>query len=80
MRYMLLNSEPTECVRLGMWYMNLNRLDVYVDGVIKLPTNGYIDGNGRYRIKMGSDEEFMPNVAEKKSGQNYLRYKSCFCE
>ncbi|XP_012942613.1 fibrocystin-L [Aplysia californica] len=73
MRYMLLNSQPDECVRLGMHYLNQNRLQVYVDGVLKMPTNGYIDGNGRFRLRLqNTNHMWMPDVRNKVNGENYL--------
>jgi hypothetical protein len=38
MRYFLLNTQDT--VRLAVWYSQPYRLDVYLDGIHKLPTNG----------------------------------------
>ena len=36
MRYILLSERADECVRLAMYYSNVNRLEVYVDGQLKV--------------------------------------------
>ena len=74
MRYHLLNSDSDECVRLGMYYINQNRLEVYVDGVYVQPNNGYTDSNGRFRLHTQStNNEYMPDVSNKNNGENFLR-------
>ncbi|GFN92106.1 fibrocystin-l [Plakobranchus ocellatus] len=73
MRYMLMNSNSDNCVRLSIWSTQINRLEVEVDGVVRLPKNGYLDSNGRLRFKLKTTKgQLMPQVADKVNGENYL--------
>ena len=75
MRYQLLNSASNECVRLGMYYINQNRLEVYADGVYVQPNNGYLDMNGRFRLRtQTTNNQWMPDVNNKVTGENFLRF------
>ncbi|GFN92112.1 fibrocystin-l [Plakobranchus ocellatus] len=73
MRYMLMNSNSDDCVRLSIWSLQQNRLEVEVDGVVKMPKNGYLDSNGRFRLNLqNTNHQHMPEVADKVNGENYL--------
>ncbi|GFS10808.1 polycystic kidney and hepatic disease-like 1 [Elysia marginata] len=73
MRFMLMNSNADECVRLSLWSLQQNRLEVDVDGVVVNPKNGYTDANGRFRLNLqNTNHQHMPEVADKINGENYL--------
>ncbi|KAK3716577.1 hypothetical protein RRG08_039372 [Elysia crispata] len=73
MRFMLMNSNADECVRLSIWSLQQNRLEVDVDGVVVNPKNGYTDSNGRFRLNLqNTNHQHMPEVADKINGENYL--------
>ncbi|CAL1525942.1 unnamed protein product [Lymnaea stagnalis] len=72
-RYMLLLSDSNECVRLSLLTSNQNRYEVKVNNTLIMPTNGFIDANGRFRLKLqNTNNEFMPDVKDKVNGQNFL--------
>ena len=47
LRYMLLNTEPEDGIKLNVWYSKPNRMDVFVDGVYVDPTNARTTDSGR---------------------------------
>ncbi|KAL4228989.1 Fibrocystin-L [Mactra antiquata] len=71
MRYRLLNVDPTEAIKLTVWYSRPNRLDVFVDGVFHIATNARIGANDRYIISMPTGNEFEPMIANG-TGTNYF--------
>ena len=58
MRYMLLNSDDTEVIKLTVWYSRPNRLDVYVDGNYIMATNARINHLGFYVLEMPIGRSF----------------------
>ena len=70
MRYQLISSAEDECVRLGIYYANPNRLEVSVNGKFRMPNNGFIDAKGRFRLKTTNQD--LPDVTNKVSGENLL--------
>ena len=46
MRYMLLNADPSDAIKIMVWYSRSNRLDVFVDGVYVQPTNARTTAGG----------------------------------
>lgn len=71
MRYRLLNVDPSEGIKLTVWYSRPNRLDVFVDGVFKIATNARIDSNNRYIMTMPKGNEFEPQIANG-TGTNFF--------
>ncbi|KAK0070514.1 fibrocystin-L [Biomphalaria pfeifferi] len=72
MRFILLSSDPNECVRLGLQLMTANRPEVRVNDVLKMPNNGYTDSNGRFRLKMQQTTgQYMPDVLNKTNAENF---------
>lgn len=74
LRYFLLNSQPTEAVRMEVWYSQPFRLDVYHDGSFVMPTNGrfYKD---RYLLDpppQGNPDYHKPNVLTDPAGTNWF--------
>ena len=52
MRYMLLNTDNSDVIKLTVWYSRPNRLDVYVDGNYVMATNARINHLGFYVLDM----------------------------
>ena len=73
MRYQLLSSTPRDCARIGVYYSNPNRLELYVNGELRLPNNGFIDAKGRFRLKIKDRSHQLPDFSKKNSGENVLR-------
>lgn len=71
-RFMLLNAMETEKVVVGIWYSNPQRLDVYVDGVYIMPTNGEYE-NGEFVWKNDlTPEQYKPTVESDYYGVNFF--------
>ncbi|CAL1525940.1 unnamed protein product, partial [Lymnaea stagnalis] len=46
---------------------------VSVDGKVVLPKNGYLDNNGRFRLKLLENEKkFFPEPKDKVNGENFI--------
>ncbi|XP_060567723.1 fibrocystin-L-like [Ruditapes philippinarum] len=71
MRYRLLNTGPSEGIKLTVWYSRPNRLDVFVNGDFIIASNARIDRFGRYILSMSRGVEFIPQLANI-SGTNYF--------
>ena len=46
LRYMLLHADPSDAIKIMVWYSRSNRLDVFVDGVYVQPTNARTTAGG----------------------------------
>ena len=46
LRYMILNAEAEDAIKLTVWYSKKNRLDVFVDGDYVEPTNARTTASG----------------------------------
>lgn len=54
LRYYMLNAEDSQSLVVSTYYSNPQRLDVYVDGIYILPTNGVIeDGVFTWKVRDG---------------------------
>ena len=52
MRYMILNAEDSDAIKLTVWYSKPNRLDVFVDGDYVIATNARLTDGGNYVMDM----------------------------
>ncbi|XP_076438726.1 fibrocystin-L-like isoform X2 [Babylonia areolata] len=75
MRFFLQNVSPTDCVGLSIFKAEPYRLDVSLDGQYVLPQNMYTVGQRYFTKTETTPNEFMPDLANKVAGQNYLRFQ-----
>ena len=52
MRYMILNADESDAIKLTVWYSKPNRLDVFVDGDYVMATNARLTDGGQYVLDM----------------------------
>ncbi|KAH9519161.1 Fibrocystin-L, partial [Bulinus truncatus] len=79
MRYMLHISSLKDCVGLAIPHLNLNRMEVRVNGSLVMTNNGYIDSKGHYRLHLAeTDVRFMPDAKRKVNGENFLSDNDTF--
>ncbi|XP_069115226.1 fibrocystin-L-like [Argopecten irradians] len=70
LRFLLLNSNETDSIKLAVWYSQQFRLDVFVDGNFIAPENSRTE-NGKYILDPPQYEgHYMPN-ASLSSGESY---------
>ncbi|XP_071488092.1 fibrocystin-L-like [Diadema antillarum] len=72
LRFHLLNANSSQALVLGVWYANPQRLDVYVNGLYIMPTNGEYVNGGLQWIAPGPDTNFMPSLDSMVLGENYF--------
>ena len=72
-RMMLLNTPNKDRIRVGSYNSKPNRMDVYVNGVYKLPKNGQLDANLNLILQQATSvNQFNPKVNSDPCGTNYL--------
>ncbi|KAM3858592.1 fibrocystin-L-like [Diretmus argenteus] len=73
LRLMILNADPSESVRVSVFYSNPQRLDVYVDNRLVAPTNAdWNDDNSDYTLKEPiSPGQYIPRL-NSTLGTNYF--------
>ncbi|KAE8599477.1 hypothetical protein XENTR_v10017204 [Xenopus tropicalis] len=73
LRLILLNTNSSKAVRVGIFYSNPQRLDVYVNNSYVLPTNGYVQSNGDILFKAPSyTGQYTPQLSSNVDGENYF--------
>ena len=72
MRYMLLNVDPEDAIKLTVWYSKPNRLDVFVDGDYVQATNARTTANGNYILDMPEGMENTHTIFTLSTGTSYL--------
>ncbi|OCT77100.1 fibrocystin-L [Xenopus laevis] len=73
LRLILLNSDNSKAVRVGIFYSNPQRLDVYVNNSYVLPTNGDVQSNGDVLFKEPSYAgQYMPQLSSNVVGENFF--------
>ena len=73
LKFSFVAPAPTACNLLVVYYSLPNRIDVYVDGVFKMPTNGDYDKFGKYKlVNEKPKEEYIPSCATSENGDNYI--------
>ncbi|OCT77099.1 hypothetical protein XELAEV_18032294mg, partial [Xenopus laevis] len=73
LRLILLNSDNSKAVRVGIFYSNPQRLDVYVNNSYVLPTNGDVQSNGGVLFKEPSyTGQYMPQLSSNVVGENFF--------
>ena len=74
LRLTLLNSDPSQVLRIAIWYPSPQRLDVYRKGVYIQPTNARLKGGSFTYLKQNPtlpDDQFEPPLTSI-SGANYF--------
>ncbi|CAH2285754.1 fibrocystin-L [Pelobates cultripes] len=74
LRLMLLNCASTKSVRVGIFFPNPQRLDVYVNGIYVYPTNANMTNNGTsFTLNTPTYEgQYLPQLTSNVSGDNFL--------
>ena len=72
LRFHLLNANDSQALTVGVWYANPQRLDVYVNGLYIIPTNGEYVNGGLQWIAPGPDTDFFPSLDSMVRGENYF--------
>ncbi|KAM6958720.1 PKHD1 like 1, tandem duplicate 1 [Aplochiton taeniatus] len=74
LRLMLLNAEPSEAVRVAVFYTNPQRLNVYVDNKLVAPTNAlWNEDKSDYTLKEPSfPGQYVPALNSTVPGSNYF--------
>ncbi|XP_072025340.1 fibrocystin-L-like [Amphiura filiformis] len=74
MRLHLLNAVITQKVVVGIYYANPQRLDVYVNGLYIMPTNGKLNENGDFVLENDPHKRstYKPSVTSNVTGMNYF--------
>lgn len=73
-RFGLLNAADDICVLVSFYYLNPNRIDVHINDEesSKLPTNGILDKNGKFRLlSEKSTDEYIPTCNDA-HGSNFI--------
>lgn len=70
MRFALLDAID-ECIVIGVYYLNPNRMDVYVDEEYILPNNGEYNANNDFVLKNEDGVDYTPTCDEQ-NGANYI--------
>lgn len=72
MRFFMLDADDNECVVVVFYYLNPNRIDVYLHGGVQnvLPTNG-IRENGVFKLLNEDGVDYIPTCAND-VGSNYI--------
>lgn len=72
-RYYLLNTDANKGVRLAIYYMGTNRLDVYYKGNYIPPKNSELNSDGeRVLVAPKTPDQYKPNLASDPGGTNYF--------
>ncbi|KAG8441696.1 hypothetical protein GDO86_010760 [Hymenochirus boettgeri] len=72
-RLMLLNADSAKAVRVGIYYSNPQRLDVYVQNSYLIPTNGQLKSNGEIAYNEPTYAgQYMPKLNSTVNGDNYF--------
>ncbi|XP_071828580.1 fibrocystin-L-like isoform X3 [Apostichopus japonicus] len=75
LRYYMLNAEDSQSLVVSTYYSNPQRLDVYVDGIYILPTNGVIeDGVFTWKAPEAGETnaDYYPSLSSNVLGENYF--------
>ncbi|XP_030644362.1 PKHD1 like 1, tandem duplicate 1 [Chanos chanos] len=74
LRLMMLNAQPTEAVRVAVFYSNPQRLDVYVNNRLIAPTNAIWNAdNTDYTLQQPSySGQFVPSLESGVHGSNFF--------
>ncbi|XP_053322520.1 fibrocystin-L [Spea bombifrons] len=74
LRLILLNTDSTKAVRVGIFFSNPQRLDVYANGTYVYPSNAEFKGNGKdFTLKPPIYEgQYLPKLNSTTSGENYF--------
>lgn len=72
MRFFMLDADVNDCVVVVLYYLNPNRIDVYLHGGVQnvLPTNG-IRENGVFKLLNDDGVDYIPTCASD-AGSNYI--------
>ncbi|KAG8441692.1 hypothetical protein GDO86_010757 [Hymenochirus boettgeri] len=73
LRLILLNVDNSKAVRVGIYYSDPQRLDVYVNNSYVIPTNGQLKSNGDIAYNDPTYAgQYMPNLNSTVNGDNYF--------
>lgn len=68
----LMNAADDKCVLVSFYYLNPNRIDVYINDDYVLPTNGEIDDDNRFKLLNEKPaDEYIPTCSDA-HGTNYI--------
>ncbi|XP_063309061.1 fibrocystin-L-like [Pelobates fuscus] len=73
-RLMLLNCDSTKSIRVGIFFPNPQRLDVYVNGTYVYPTNANMTNNGTsFTLNTPTyGGQYLPQLTSNVSGDNFF--------
>ena len=78
LRFRILNADSSFKIRLSMYYFLSSRIDIYLNGVFKAPTNAYYINNNMILSNPANNlTYFMPNYTSS-SGTNLFYNKQMF--
>ncbi|XP_068094025.1 fibrocystin-L-like [Hyperolius riggenbachi] len=72
LRLKLLNADNTKAVRVGIYYSNPQRLDVYVNNIYINPTNINWKGSDYTLLAPTYQGQYMPQLSSTINGDNYF--------